>query len=53
MKKPVAAFQVSVPAAATWRCLRSEQRWWERMTMERRQLVWGKEERGRLAGEGK
>lgn len=52
-KGSVVAFQVSVPAAAIWRCLRSDLRWWERMMMERRWMVWGKVERGKLAGEGK
>lgn len=44
-----AAFQASVQAAATWMCLTSGWKWWERMRRETRWVVWGKGGKGKVA----
>ena len=49
----MAAFQVSVPDAAIWKCLRSGWKWWERMKRLRKLMVSGKVGKGRVADEVK
>lgn len=47
----MAAFLASAPAAATWKCLRSGWRWWERRRRGKRLAVLGKEGMGMVADE--